>query len=196
MKIQLVTNEKIAETSSKGNQEKWFDSTLNKWYKVDQFGYEALSESVVSKILEMPSKVTNYIDSLEIHNAISEVWNVIRLSNKYIDETAPWTLKGEENKERLGDVLHNLYFAIYSVATMLQSFIPTTAKKIEDALGVKLGNFSNISEKQNQNLEGNAVVKVAIFPRLDIEKEIKYITVDSVENNKQKTTLNLTIIFA
>lgn len=52
MKIQLVTNEKIAETSSKGNQEKWFDSALNKWYKVDQFGYEALSESVVSKILE------------------------------------------------------------------------------------------------------------------------------------------------
>jgi len=50
MKIQLVTNEKIAETSSKGNQEKWFDN--GKWYKLDQFGYEALSESLVCVLLE------------------------------------------------------------------------------------------------------------------------------------------------
>ena len=50
MKIQLVTNEKIAETSSKGNQEKWFDN--GKWYKLDQFGYEALSESLISRLLE------------------------------------------------------------------------------------------------------------------------------------------------
>lgn len=52
MKVQLVTNEKIAETSSKGNQEKWFDKEQNKWYKLDQFGYEALSEAVISLILE------------------------------------------------------------------------------------------------------------------------------------------------
>lgn len=50
--IQLVTNEKIAETSSKGNQEKWFDRDTNKWYKLDQFGYEALSETLISKLLE------------------------------------------------------------------------------------------------------------------------------------------------
>ncbi|MBO5009039.1 MAG: hypothetical protein J6D26_09400 [Clostridia bacterium] len=51
MKIQLVTNEKIAETSSKGNQEKWLDKDTNKWYKVDQFGYEALSEALISALL-------------------------------------------------------------------------------------------------------------------------------------------------
>lgn len=52
MKVQLVTNEKIAETSSKGNQEKWFDKEWGYWYKLDQFGYEALSESLISAILE------------------------------------------------------------------------------------------------------------------------------------------------
>lgn len=52
MKIQLVTNEKVAETSSKGNQEKWFDEKTNRWYKLDQFGYEALSETVISTLLE------------------------------------------------------------------------------------------------------------------------------------------------
>ena len=52
MTVKLVANEKVAETSSKGNQEKWFDSDTNKWYKLDQFGYEALTETVISKLLE------------------------------------------------------------------------------------------------------------------------------------------------
>ena len=52
MTIKFVTNDKVAETSSKGNQEKWFDNDTNKWYKLDQFGYEALTETIVSKLLE------------------------------------------------------------------------------------------------------------------------------------------------
>jgi len=52
MSVRLISNEKIAETSSKGNQEKWFDKETNRWYKLDQFGYEALAESLVSSLLE------------------------------------------------------------------------------------------------------------------------------------------------
>lgn len=52
MSIRLVSNEKIAETSSKGNQEKWLDAKNNCWYKLDQFGYEALAETMVSLLLE------------------------------------------------------------------------------------------------------------------------------------------------
>ena len=53
MSVKFVTNEKIAETSSKGNQEKWCDS--GRWYKLDQFGYEALTETLVSRLLERSS---------------------------------------------------------------------------------------------------------------------------------------------
>ncbi len=52
MTIRLVTDEKIAETSSKGNQEKWYDQASDRWYKLDQFGYEALTETAVSLFLE------------------------------------------------------------------------------------------------------------------------------------------------
>lgn len=52
MTIRLVTDEKIAETSSKGNQEKWYDQASGRWYKLDQFGYEALAETAVSTLLE------------------------------------------------------------------------------------------------------------------------------------------------
>lgn len=52
MTVRLVTDEKIAETSSNGNQEKWYDQVSNCWYKLDQFGYEALAETAVSVLLE------------------------------------------------------------------------------------------------------------------------------------------------
>lgn len=50
MSVHFVTNEKVAETSSKGNQEKWLDN--GRWYKLDQFGYEALAEVFSSMLLE------------------------------------------------------------------------------------------------------------------------------------------------
>lgn len=76
MTVKLVTNEKIAETSSKGNQEKWFDKATNRWYKLDQFGYEALSEVVVSRFLEQgnvekdfPFRFVRYgMERLHVHH--------------------------------------------------------------------------------------------------------------------------------
>lgn len=59
MTIQLVTDEKIAETSSKGNQEKWYDQVSDRWYKLDQFGYEALAETVISTLLEQSNIQTD-----------------------------------------------------------------------------------------------------------------------------------------
>ena len=59
MTIRLVTDEKIAETSSKGNQEKWYDQASNRWYKLDQFGYEALAETAVSLFLEQSNIETS-----------------------------------------------------------------------------------------------------------------------------------------
>ena len=74
MPVKLVTNEKIALTSSKGNQEKWCDN--NVWYKLDQFGYEALAEAVASKILEKsnievdtPFTFVRYdVEKVNVHN--------------------------------------------------------------------------------------------------------------------------------
>lgn len=51
MTVKLFTDDKVAETSSKGNQEKWYDKDTDKWYKLDQFGYEALAETLTSVLL-------------------------------------------------------------------------------------------------------------------------------------------------
>lgn len=58
MSIHFVTNERIAETSSKGNQEKWVEG--NRWYKLDQFGYEALAETLISQLLERSNCEQDY----------------------------------------------------------------------------------------------------------------------------------------
>ncbi len=76
MEVKLVTDEKIAETSSKGNQEKWYDEKTDKWYKVDRMGYEALTETVVSRLLqysniekETPFTFVSYeIEKVRVHS--------------------------------------------------------------------------------------------------------------------------------
>ena len=75
MTVRLVTDEKIAETSSKGNQEKWYDQAADCWYKMDQFGYEALAETVVSVLLEQSNLETDtpfafvryHMERLQVH---------------------------------------------------------------------------------------------------------------------------------
>ena len=75
MTVRLVTDEKIAETSSKGNQEKWYDQAADCWYKLDQFGYEALAETVVSVLLEQSNLETDtpftfvryHMERLQVH---------------------------------------------------------------------------------------------------------------------------------
>lgn len=74
MTVRLVTDEKAAETASKGNQEKWLDG--GRWYKLDQFGYEALAETFTSMLLEdsnleteVPFRFTRYqMERLKVHS--------------------------------------------------------------------------------------------------------------------------------
>lgn len=73
MTIKLVTDQKVAETSSKGNQEKWLDD--GRWYKLDQFGYESLAETFTSLLLarsnletDTPFRFTRYkMERLKVH---------------------------------------------------------------------------------------------------------------------------------
>ena len=74
MTIRLVTDEKIAETSSKGNQEKWYDQAADCWYKLDQFGYEALAETVVSVLLEQSNLETDTPFTFVSYGATASPW--------------------------------------------------------------------------------------------------------------------------
>lgn len=143
-----------------------------------------IDKVLVNTNIEMLSNVHNFMDKFEVHSALNEIWKVIRQANKYIDDTAPWTLK--DNKERLGDILHNLYFSLHSVAVVLQAFLPDTAEKILDALNNEDKELKTISEEYNKNFAGQKVEKTALYQRLDIQKEIDFLTKDVKENKMEE----------
>ncbi len=97
---------------------------------------EAPDSEFKSTVTSAVDKVIAKADELRIADAISEIFTVFRRANKYIDETMPWALaKDEGKKERLNDVLYNLAEAIQIGASLLDSFMPETAKKIFTAFG-------------------------------------------------------------
>ena len=142
-----------------------------------------LDLDLIQDVVSMVSKIDEYIEKLEIHNAINVIMNVARNANKYIDDTAPWTLK--EQKDRLGNVLHTIYFALYGISTSLKAFLPETSKNILDALGID-GNLNNITEDFNNQLKGQICKKVQLFNRYDVEKEVKKLEGTTEEETKKE----------
>ena len=163
-----------------------FDGILPKFSgKVEQ-----IDKNLLDSTVDLPNKVKVCMDKLEVNNALAKIFEVAGLANKYIEDTAPWKLK--ENQERLGDVLHNLYFVLHSVAVVLQAFIPETAQKILTALSNQEKTLDSISFDYNAKIFGNKVEKTALYQRLDIAKEKQYLEVDSLktQKNEQKTPQN------
>ena len=119
-------------------------------------------------------KVRVELEKPNVTTAMDAIWEVLHRANKYIDETAPWTLgANEEGKARLSSVLFNLSDAIRTCAVVLQAFLPETAEKILNKMGVKEQErtFKSLSKPMSS---GGKVDKGAhLFNRLDIEKELK-----------------------
>ena len=91
----------------------------------------ALDKDLQDTVLSAVVKIREKMDVLRVADAITELWNLFKRCNKYIDETAPWVLaKDPEKKDRLDLVLYNLTEAIVIGASLLQSFMPETAEKI------------------------------------------------------------------
>lgn len=92
---------------------------------------EEVDSDLKATVLDAVKKVDEKMDKLRVADAITDIFGIFRRSNKYIDETTPWTLaKDEEKKDRLSTVLYNLTEAITIGASLLYSFMPETAEKI------------------------------------------------------------------
>ena len=100
---------------------------------------------------------------------------MVRRTNKYIDETMPWVLaKDESTKDRLDTVLHNLAEAIRIVSVLIYPFMHTTSAKIRKQLGIWYADVVWEDAFVFDMMAGEKVKKGdAIFPRLDIEKELE-----------------------
>ena len=130
-------------------------------------------------------KVETEMDKFSFSTALENIWVLIRRTNKYIDETAPWILaKSEEGKARLNTVLHNLADSLRIVSDLIYPFMHTTSAEMRRQLGITAEPQWD-DAKVFDVLGGEKVEKgAAIFPRIDIEKELAELEAIKAENMK------------
>lgn len=123
--------------------------------------------------INVANKVEQYIDKLNFSNALEEIWKLIRRTNKYIDETMPWVLAKEEDKERLDTVLYNLTESLRIISILIKPFMHKTSEEIRTQLGLTEEVSWEDAKTWDKIQVGTKVERGnIIFPRLEIEKEL------------------------
>ncbi|MBD7910922.1 MULTISPECIES: methionine--tRNA ligase [Clostridium] len=134
---------------------------------------EGIDDELINLALETPKKVEESINELKIPEALEAIFDLIGRANKYIDETTPWILaKDEAKKDRLGTVLYNLSEALRFVSILISSFLPDTAKKINEQIATTNVEWDSLKEF-NGTVVGTKVVKGDnLFPRIDVDAKL------------------------
>lgn len=134
-------------------------------------GTEAVDKEFIALVNETVSGYSDAMDHMELNQAIKDVWNLIGRANKYIDETAPWILaKDPAQAERLQAVMYNLAEALRIIAILIAPFVPVTAPKIYEQLGLgKPESFFMADAVWGKLATGTKVQKgEPLFPRIEV----------------------------
>lgn len=134
-------------------------------------GTEAVDKEFIALVNETVAGYSDAMDHMELNQAIKDVWNLIGRANKYIDETAPWILaKDPAQAERLQVVMYNLAEALRIIAILIAPFVPVTAPKIYEQLGLgKPESFFMADAVWGKLATGTKVQKgEPLFPRIEV----------------------------
>ena len=136
---------------------------------------DAVDEDLKKVVLESIKKADAKMNDLRVADAITEIFNIFRRCNKYIDETMPWALaKDEAQKDRLATVLYNLADAIAIGASLLESFMPETSTKILTQLNAEKRTLDQMNTF-GLYPSGNKVTDKPeiLFARMDIKEVLE-----------------------
>ena len=147
---------------------KYNDGIIKKGLETDEYDEDLIN--LCHKTYEDFSKL---MDDFKFNEALECLWNLVRRSNKYVDQTEPWILGREEKYDRLNTVLYNLAESLRIVAQMLEPVMRNTTDEILKQLGVENQGFESAKEF-GLIKEGTRVNKGQnLFNRLDTEKELE-----------------------
>ncbi|MDE7427744.1 MAG: methionine--tRNA ligase subunit beta, partial [Lachnospiraceae bacterium] len=133
----------------------------NKKVGVDA-GAEDVDADLHRVLTDTYSRVSKKMDELRVADAITEIFTLFKRSNKYIDETMPWVLaKDEAKQDRLATVLYNLSNAIMVGASLLEPYMPETAKRIAEQMNAPLIGFEVLEQCA---AKGDTTTAAALFP--------------------------------
>ena len=120
---------------------KYFDNVV-----VNSDIIEDIDNDLMDTVMKSKEQVEKSMEEIRVADAIDNVFNIFRRCNKYIDETTPWILAKEENKDRLKKVMYNLLESIRIGAVLLSPFLPETSEKIFAQLNTNLTSYESIQE--------------------------------------------------
>ncbi|MDO5089022.1 MAG: methionine--tRNA ligase [Leptotrichiaceae bacterium] len=154
-----------------GMQKKYFNSEviLNK--------VEDKIDSEIKELWEKTlSELDNHMNEYQFSEALKDIWKFISRMNKYIDECEPWNLaKDEADKDRLSTVMYNLVDSLYKIAVLIFPFMPETAEKITEQLGLNADygilKLKDVEKWGSYPVGTKLNEAVPLFPRIEIEKE-------------------------
>lgn len=145
---------------------KYFDGKVSNKNVTTEF-----DSDLITQIKELDGKVDNDMDHLEIGKALDKIFDLLRRSNKYIDETTPWALAKDENeKNKLETVIYNLLESIRVSAVELEPFMPETSENI-----LKQLNTSNKATTYQGDNSYATTTPVPLFQRIDKVKKLEEI---------------------
>ena len=141
----------------------------------DRGAKEAVDEELKTAATGALARVEEKMAALRVADALTEIFDIFRRCNKYIDETEPWVLaKDEAKQDRLSTVLYNLVESIAIGASLLEPFMPETAEKIAAQLNTSLREFDRLEEFGLYE-SGNRVTEEPeiLFARLNMKEVAK-----------------------
>ncbi len=135
---------------------------------------EDMDKSLIQSIDNLDNRVQEKMNQLEVSEAINEIFALLRMSNKYIDESMPWVLAKEDSKKnRLETVLYHLLESIRVCSLFLKAYLPDTSDAIKKQLNFQCMELSFVENNQYELKEASP-----LFKRIDKDKFLK----DNVNN--------------
>ncbi len=158
-----------------GMMNKYFDGVIPTKLETKTEVDDELEDFTIKKIHE----IEDCMDSYHISNALENIWSIISRTNKYIDETAPWVLAKNEDKDKLASVMYHLSENLRRIAIMILPIMNNTGNDILRQLGINEGElkgWESIKDKTKIK-EGTKVIEKGepLFMRLDMKEETEYI---------------------
>ena len=188
---ELVTERTNAELANTlGNLVNRTISMSNKYFDgvvADKKVTGEMDEDLKAVVTGTYKSVSAKMDELRVADAITEIFALFKRCNKYIDETEPWILaKDETNLDRLSTVLYNLVESIAIGASLLEPFMPSTAKRIAQQLNTSVRSFEDC-EKFGLYESGNKVTAEPeiLFARLKVEEVMEKVNAMYAERKAQ-----------
>lgn len=140
-----------------------------------------IDNDLIETAVTTRDRVAELMDKLNFSMALEEIWKLVRRTNKYIDETTPWTLIKEVQEDRLKTVIYNLLESIRIISGLIKPFMKETSSKINEQIGYSDYSYEDLTKFGLLKVGTKVCKGKNLFDRLDVDKELEII----VEKNSE-----------